>query len=471
MNERMLESIPRRGAAAPPGPRGIWPVGPIVGATFDPRSFYSRLQRKYGDVVGYRIASHRFYMVNDPDGIQAILAGRPALYQRHAAPGTPSPFVGLGLIRNEGAPWKKQRSHIQTALSREQFAAMMPACLNAFADSARLAVEQGRVELFPATRRMMFAGMSSVLLSSLPGEDVYDAFCRVLEAIDPEKSELVRIFQGLALIFAPAKLPPPTSRSNAMMDGLNAWAHGLLGRSRAPATPALQGVMERLAGLREPDGAPTMDEQKLRDELMTLYFTSFTTLSKAMGWTLCLLGAHPEAMRRVRAELDEVCGARLPQADDLAKLTYLGWACQESMRLFPPQMLLIRYLKEPDELCGYRLEPGAQVHVCTWTTHRHPAFWTDPESFVPERFRRERAAEIPRWLYLPFGGGQRACVASHLSAVMLPAAIATLLQLADVALPSRALPALAPGFTLRPRRPVHVELTPRLERPALSRAG
>jgi cytochrome P450 len=466
-------STPVSPASAPPapGPRGLWPLGPIVGATFDPRSFYGKIHREYGDVVGYRIASHRFYVVNDPDSIQAVLAGRTALYQRHASPGTPSPIVGMGLIRNEGAPWKKQRGHIQASMSKEQSAAMMGACIDTFARSARPYVEQGRVDLFPAVKRMMFAGMSSVLVSEVPGDDVYASLSRILEAIDPEQNELSRILQTLALIFVPANMPPPTGRSNSMMSGLDAWVYGLIAQRRSEQPPDLKDVLQRLSGLREPDGTLSMEDRQLRDEVMTLFFTSFTTLSKIVGWTLCLLHANPESMRRVRAELDAVCGDRLPQAEDLPRLQYLTWACQESMRLVPPQTLLIRYLKEADVLGGYRLEAGAQVHVCTWTTHRHPKFWKDPEAFVPERFSPERAAEIPRWLYLPFGGGQRACVGTHLSLQMLPAAMATLLQLADVSFEERGLPELAPGFTIRPKRPVEIRFTPRATRDGMRSAG
>jgi cytochrome P450 len=445
----------------PPGPRGLWPLGPIVGATFDPRTFYEKIHREYGDIIGYRIARHRFYVINDPDSIQAVLAGRTPLYQRHASPGTPSPIVGMGLIRNEGAPWKKQRGHIQSSMSKEQSTAMMAPCVDAFARCARPHVEQGRADLFPAVKRMLFEGMASVLVSEIPGDDVYAQFCRILESIDPEDSELSRIFQTLALVFTPAKMPPPTGRTSSVMNGLHAWVNGLIARRKSAPAAEPRDVLDRLLAARGPDGAPAMDDIQLRDEVVTLFFTSFTTLSKIVGWTLCLLHAHPESMRRVRAELDAVCGDGLPRPELLPRLQYLTWACQESMRLVPPQTLLIRYLNAEDVLGGYRLEPWAQVHICTWTTHRHPRYWKDPEAFVPERFSPERAAEIPRWLYLPFGGGQRACVGTHLSMAMLPLALATLLQLADVDFADTRLPELAPGFTIRPQKPVELRLTPR----------
>ena len=44
---------------------------------------------------------------------------------------------------------------------------------------------------------------------------------------------------------------------------------------------------------------------------------------------------------------------------------------------------------------------------CSWASHRLPDVWEDPEAFVPERFTRERKAQLARGAYVPFGGGSR----------------------------------------------------------------
>ena len=56
---------------------------------------------------------------------------------------------------------------------------------------------------------------------------------------------------------------------------------------------------------------------------------------------------------------------------------------------------------------------GAVAAVMIYFTQRDPRWWPDPERFDPERFDEERAAAIPRYAYLPFGGGPRVCIGSH----------------------------------------------------------
>ena len=41
---------------------------------------------------------------------------------------------------------------------------------------------------------------------------------------------------------------------------------------------------------------------------------------------------------------------------------------------------------------------------------RHRALWDNPDSFDPERFAPGRREKIPRFAYIPFGGGPRICI-------------------------------------------------------------
>ena len=48
--------------------------------------------------------------------------------------------------------------------------------------------------------------------------------------------------------------------------------------------------------------------------------------------------------------------------------------------------------------------------ISPYVTHRHPAFWEQPEQFDPERFAPGRHEGRHRYAYFPFGGGPRKCV-------------------------------------------------------------
>lgn len=52
----------------------------------------------------------------------------------------------------------------------------------------------------------------------------------------------------------------------------------------------------------------------------------------------------------------------------------------------------------------------------TLKVRRHPAFWQNPEQFLPRR-RLDGERPSARFAYMPFGGGSRAYVGIHFASV------------------------------------------------------
>jgi cytochrome P450 len=102
------------------------------------------------------------------------------------------------------------------------------------------------------------------------------------------------------------------------------------------------------------------------------------------------------------------------------------------------------------------------MFVSAYCTHRHPAFWEEPEAFDPERFTPERSAGRPRFAYIPFGGGPRQCIGNTFAMMEAQLVLATVAQ--------RYCLRLVPGhpvepqvlLTLRPRYGLPMTLHPRL---------
>lgn len=63
----------------------------------------------------------------------------------------------------------------------------------------------------------------------------------------------------------------------------------------------------------------------------------------------------------------------------------------EALRLYPPVYILSRKVVADDTIGGHRIPTGSAVDISPSGTHRHPAFWDDPERFDPERFTPARA--------------------------------------------------------------------------------
>ena len=135
----------------------------------------------------------------------------------------------------------------------------------------------------------------------------------------------------------------------------------------------------------------------------------------------------------------------------MSKLVYTTAVLKESMRLYPPAWMIARRATEDDTIGGYDIPRGSIVFVSPLVTHRHPVFWPNPEGFEPERFLPERASDIHRYAYFPFGAGPRICIGqgfAMLEAVLLLATLTQKIRL-DLVPGHRVVP--QPSITLRPK--------------------
>jgi cytochrome P450 len=134
------------------------------------------------------------------------------------------------------------------------------------------------------------------------------------------------------------------------------------------------------------------------------------TVATALTWTLYLLSQHPDVERRFHEELDAVLGGNLPTIEHLSRLSYTQMVFEEALRLYPSAWLIGRKAIAEDQMRGYRIPANSIIFLSPYCTHRHPAFWEDPEMFDPERFAPERSADRPPYAYFPFAGGPRLCI-------------------------------------------------------------
>lgn len=89
------------------------------------------------------------------------------------------------------------------------------------------------------------------------------------------------------------------------------------------------------------------------------------------------------------------------------------------MRISPFPFPLWKMCTEDIELADYdgttvTIEKGTRVVVPSYSLHRHPEFYTDPEVFMPERFDESTGKGLKYYkdagLYMPFGNGPRLCL-------------------------------------------------------------
>lgn len=400
------EEPPSIGRLAPMPEPSSRVLGHLREGIGDPLTAFVRWRAEVGDVARLRLGAVTAHLVAHPREIKQILQERhrefvkPMVGRRNL-----SRLLGNGLLVSEGDFWLRQRRIAQPAFHRRRIDGFAARMVQAGADLGEEWEARARTgEPFDLHHDMMRVTLR-IVQETLLGSTATDDTDRVGEAVSYLIGEINRRFRRV--VEAPEDWPTPANRRFAKHRAvLDEAVHAMIQERRrgAPSDDLLSMLLEA----RDEESGESMDDQQLRDEVMTIFLAGHETTANALSWTFYLLGKHPEVARRLRAELDEALGGRLPTGDDYRALPYTKMVFQESMRLYPPAWILARSPRRDLELSGYHLPAGSRVFLSPWVTHRHPELWPDPLGFDPERFRDPSA--IDPFAYFPFGGGRRFCI-------------------------------------------------------------
>ena len=141
-------------------------------------------------------------------------------------------------------------------------------------------------------------------------------------------------------------------------------------------------------------------------------------------WTILLVSQSPHLRRGLLRELDWSASE-----SSLASPRLLRWTLKESLRLLPPNALMIRVTAREVLLGGFRLPSACEVLLSPYLSHRNPRLFPDPRTFRPERWAKLRPSAFD---YLPFGAGTKQCLGSALAIQMLQVALTGLLRRYDL---------------------------------------
>jgi len=439
-------------ASKAPGPRGNLVLGHVGEIERDPLAFLPRCRAEYGDIVRLRFFVWPGFLLAHPDHVKHVLQDRHTAYDKDNVDWRLMKLVlDQSLLTSDGEVWLKQRRLMQPAFHREQVAGfgrimtdeadrMLTRWRDRGDDDRPLdvAAEMGRLAMDVVTRALF-------------GTQVDEDAASVGEAVATLNRDFIEngfSLQGLVSLVT-GRPALGARRSLATLDRI---VGKIIADRRAGRDDGGEGdLLSMLLSARDEESGEGMDDRQLRNEVLTLFVAGHETTSNALSWAWYLLSDHPEVFERMRAELDDVLGDRLPTIDDVPRLTYTRMVLDEAMRLYPPAWATSRNATEDDEIGGYPVRRGSVVLLSPWVTHRHPEFWDDPQRFDPERFTPERSSGRSRFAYFPFGGGPHLCIGQTFALTEGVLVLAAVAQRCALELKPGHQVVPEPGVTVRPR--------------------
>jgi cytochrome P450 len=401
-------------------------LGTLEDFVRDPLRQPLRLRETYGDVIRQRLGPFLAHTLLHPDDIKHVLQDNAANYCRGKFYDKFKPFFGHGLLTMDGKEWLLHRRLAQPYFHRRAVAAMagtMTECIDAMLQRwAASAALGGPVDVIPEMMRLTLSVLGRIVFRVDLGDEagaVGPAVRFGLEAIMP---------QGTLNDLLPLWLPTPHGRRVRRAQRTLRRIMDRVIEEHRRGEHGDDDLVSMLLAARDEETGQGLSHTQVRDELMTIFLAGHETTGTGLAWTLYELARHPAAWRRAAAEVAQVVGGGRPEVADLPRLPYTRMVVDEALRLHPPIWTFPRDAIGDDEIAGYHVPARSTIFLSPYSTHRHPAFWEDPETFDPQRFTPERAAGRPRYAYFPFGGGQRQCIGNHMALMQMQLAVAMIVQ-------------------------------------------
>jgi len=177
----------------------------------------------------------------------------------------------------------------------------------------------------------------------------------------------------------------------------------------------------------------------LHDAIINAMVAGRDTIATTLTIAVYFLCMYPDILRRLRAEvLGRVGLSGRATPADVREMKYLRAFINETMRLYPPVPVNVRYaetsttLPNPDKSGKpFYIPRNAGVIYSVFIMHRMPELWgPDAEEFDPDRFLDERVKYLTSnpFMFLPFNAGPRICLGQQFAYNEISVFLVRLLQ-------------------------------------------
>jgi cytochrome P450 len=387
----------------------------LVGFFRRPAAFMEQCQRRYGDAFTLRMpGSEPMVFLADPDLVKAV-------WIRDKVNGLPAgrritlqPVLGpQSVLLQEGAEHLRRRRMMLPPFHGDR----MRRYGELMDEITRRDIERWPLDQPFALMPRMQSITRDVILRAVFGTHAGAREDELRRRIDDVLVRTTRAPTQLAVVLAEAAGLPHTRFHRAVRRMDDVLRQEIRERKAATDLDERDDILSLLVQARDEDGSP-LDEDELRDQLVTLLLAGHETTATALAWAFDALFRNPE----VRSKLE----ASLADGDE-----YLDAVVEESLRIRPTVHDVGRRLGEPLEANGRgTIETGTAVFASVHLLHRREDLFPQPLAFRPERFLGDQRPSTYAWI--PFGGGMRRCLGAAFAQFEMRRVLRTIVSHADL---------------------------------------
>jgi len=406
-------------------------------------------QRRYARL---KILRRELILCNSPDLIQETFLVQHEVFQQKTAQMEQAlkPLIDDGLFISYGELWKSRRSAVSPVVHANKVAGFAPIMCETIGEWAQSWSRKNADDEIDALFEM--AELTAEIISrTVFGHRLGRQYTAEIVAGFKEYQANVYQTDLMSMIGLPDWLPRYHGRIGRSLRRVHKVVDSIIEQHRHNRASNIESdaMIARLFEARTEDGK-TLSDRAVRNEAIVIFMAGHETTANTLAWTWLNLSQSPRVLKKLYAELAEVLGDRPPVFEDVQKLRYTRYVIEETLRLYPPVPLLSRRAIRDGMLEGEAYRKGDILMVSPWLLHRNPNVWSQPDTFMPERFDPEIAPRPNKYAYIPFAIGPRICPGLTFGMTETILAIATLAQRFELSLKPGHMVQAVSRLTLRP---------------------
>ncbi|HTW14881.1 MAG TPA: cytochrome P450 [Nocardioides sp.] len=390
--------------------------GHLAEMRVDPIGLFQRVYDECGDIGRFRLADKDVVLVYGAEAQEQFFRAPDSTLDQAAAYPFMTPIFGKGVVF-DASPEERQQMLKNQALRGDMMrghAATIEAEINRMvADWG----DEGEIDLLDWFAELTIYTTSACLIGKPFREELDSSFAHHYHDLERGTDALAYVDPYLDI------------ESFRIRDA-----------AREKLVELVQGIIDR----RKQRGTVPKEDRDLLDVLISIdmtadyitgifismMFAGHHTSSGTASWALIELMRHPETMKDVVAELDDLYadGSEV-SFQALRSIPRLEAALKETLRLHPPLIILMRVVQEEIELAGHPIPPGTVVAASPRVSNRIAEDFPEPDSFDPGRYIDPRQEDLQnRWTWIPFGAGKHRCVGNAFAMMQMKAIFSVILR-------------------------------------------
>ena len=408
------------GNRPPPRASGGLPfLGHLLELRRAPIELMQRVHEECGEIGEMRLAHHPVVMLYGEEAQRSFFRAPDEQLDQAAAYPFMTPIFGKGVVFDASPEQRKQAIRNQSLRDQqmrghaEVIAAETEAMIARWGDA-------GEVDLMEFLAELTIYTSSSCLLGAEFREELTAEFAEAFHELEAGTDALAYVNPYLPL--------PAFRRRDRARQRLVELIEGIIA-GRQTEGRETSDLIHVLTKLRNPDGSLRYSADQITGMFISMMFAGHHTTSSTASWTLIEFLRHPDFLASVVDELDGLfADGRDVSYHALREIPLLESGIQESLRLHPPLIILMRKVVEDFHYKDWVVKAGKTVAVSPAVSNRMAEYFPEPHRFDPARYGPGRDEDKQGFTWLPFGAGRHRCVGAAFAMMQLKAIFSVLLR-------------------------------------------